>query len=180
MNFVGGITNSLLKEFQPMVHTSLPYHGNVPSSKTIFRVTFFKFLIFECNFWYLQAPIWIRFYMVVVHDVRYLQLKFCRNRSTLRGVTTCFFNYTKKKRSFLIQAPKKFHTIKIFSRVHATLHPALSICTSVRWSVGPAHFFFFYQFYFFKSFKSTLSHSKSTCKSRTWLIGVGLVYMELN
>ena len=38
-----------------MVDTSLPYYGNVPSSKTIFRVTFFNFFIFECNFWYLTC-----------------------------------------------------------------------------------------------------------------------------
>ena len=51
--------------------------------------------------------------------------------------------------------------LHLFSRVHATLQPALSIRPSVGWSVGrsvcrsvgPSHFYFFYQFYFFKSFK---------------------------
>ena len=37
----------------------------------------------------------------------------------------------------------------VFSRVHATLHPALS----VRPSVGPSHFYLFYQFYLLKWFK---------------------------
>ena len=32
--------------------------------------------------------IWMRFYMEAVHDVKYLQCKFCQNRSTLRGVAT--------------------------------------------------------------------------------------------
>ena len=31
----------------------------------------------------------------------------------------------------------------IFSRVHATLQPALSVGRSVSWSVGPSHFTFF-------------------------------------
>ena len=41
-------------------------------------------------------------------------------------------------------------TVKIiFSRVHATLQPALSVGRSVGWSVGPSHFTFFLWFYFF-------------------------------
>ena len=51
----------------------------------------------------------------------------------------------------------------IFSRVHATLHPALSVRPSVCRSVGPSHFYFFLIHFIalshFKSFKSKLSHS---------------------
>ena len=53
----------------------------------------------------------MKFYMEVVHNVKYLQLKFCPNRSTLRGVTKSFFvNYTKKNNVFL-----KFWYLKIFT-----------------------------------------------------------------
>ena len=55
MKFFLGITNSPLKEIQPTVHTSLQYHGNVSSPKTDFEVVFFRFLTFECNFWYLEC-----------------------------------------------------------------------------------------------------------------------------
>ena len=37
----------------------------------------------------------------------------------------------------------------IFSRVHATLYPALSVRWSVGWLVGRSPFYFFYSFYFF-------------------------------
>ena len=55
MKFFLGITNSPLKEFWPMVYTSLPYYGNATSSKTNFRVIFFQFLIFEHNFGHLKC-----------------------------------------------------------------------------------------------------------------------------
>ena len=55
MKFFLGIPNSPLKEFGPMVHTSLQYYGNVSGPKTIFGVIFFQFLIFERNFWYLKC-----------------------------------------------------------------------------------------------------------------------------
>ena len=55
MKFFLGITNSLWKEFWPMVHTSLPWYDNATSSKTIFRVIFFQFLIFEHNFGHLKC-----------------------------------------------------------------------------------------------------------------------------
>ena len=55
MKFFGGITNSPLKEFWPMVHTSLPYYGNATSSKTIFGVIFFQFLTFVQNFGHLKC-----------------------------------------------------------------------------------------------------------------------------
>ena len=46
-----------------------------------------------------------------------------------------------------------------FSRVHATLQPALSVGRSVDWSVGRSvTLYFFYHIYFSKSF---LSHSKA-------------------
>ena len=39
----------------------------------------------------------MKFYMEVVHDIKYLQLKFGPNWSTFRGVTISFFlNYTQK------------------------------------------------------------------------------------
>ena len=55
MKFFLGIPNSPLKEFGPMVHTSLQYYGNVSGPKTIFGVIFFQFLIFKRNFWYLKS-----------------------------------------------------------------------------------------------------------------------------
>ena len=71
--------------------------------------------------------------------------------------------------------------------MHATLQPTLSVGWSVGRLVSPSHFF--YQFYFFKSFKVIqeytesflfiLSHSNSICKSRTRLIGVGLVFLSI-
>ena len=39
-----------------------------------------------------------------------------------------------------------FVTDSLFSRVHATLQPALSVGRSVGLSVGPSHFTFFYDF----------------------------------
>ena len=47
---------------------------------------------------------------------------------------------------------------------------------SVCWLVGLSNHHTFYQFYFFKSFMSIPSHSKSICKFRTRLTGVGLVH----
>ena len=47
-------------------------------------------------------------------------------------------------------------SLAFFSRVHATLHPALSVRPSVGWSVGRSvyhTFTFFYQFHFSKSYK---------------------------
>ena len=38
-----------------MVHMSLSYYGNATSSKTIFGVIFFQFLIFKKNFWHLKC-----------------------------------------------------------------------------------------------------------------------------
>ena len=55
MKFLLDITNRSLKEFWPMVHTSLPYYGNVSGLKTIFEVFFFQFLIFEHIFWHLKS-----------------------------------------------------------------------------------------------------------------------------
>ena len=55
MKFFLGITNSPLKEFWPMVHTSLPYYGNATSSKTIFGLIFFHFLTFVQNFGHLKC-----------------------------------------------------------------------------------------------------------------------------
>ena len=55
MKFFGGIPNSLLKEFWPMVHTSLLYYGNVSGPMTIFEVIFFQFLHFELNLWCLKS-----------------------------------------------------------------------------------------------------------------------------
>ena len=55
MKFFWGITNSPLKEFWPMVHTSLPYYGNATSSKTIFGLIFFHFLTFVQNFGHLKC-----------------------------------------------------------------------------------------------------------------------------
>ena len=55
MKFFLDITNRSLKEFWPMVHTSLPYYGNVSGLKTIFEVFFSQFLIFEHNFWHLKC-----------------------------------------------------------------------------------------------------------------------------
>ena len=52
----------------------------------------------------------------------------------------------------------------VFSRVHATLHPALSVHALVGLSVRPSHFYFFINSIFlsyFRSFKSLLSHSRS-------------------
>ena len=56
------------------------------TSKTIFCV--------------LSAPILMKFDMEVVLDVKYLQLKFCPNWSTLRGLTTAFFINIIKKTCF--------------------------------------------------------------------------------
>ena len=53
--FFWGITNSPQKEFYPMVYTSLPYHRNVFSSKTISGVIFIQYFIFQNNFWYLTC-----------------------------------------------------------------------------------------------------------------------------
>ena len=53
--FFLGITKSPLKEFQPMVHRCLPYHGNVSGPKTIFGYFFQEFWIFEGNFWYFKC-----------------------------------------------------------------------------------------------------------------------------
>ena len=59
-----------------------------------------------------------------------------------------------------------YFTCLLFSRMH------LSVC----WSVTLLLFFInFNSLNPFKSFKSILSHSKSSCKTRTRLIGVGLV-----
>ena len=55
MKFFWGITNSPLKEFWPMVHTSLLYYGNATSSKTIFGLIFFHFLTFVQNFGHLKC-----------------------------------------------------------------------------------------------------------------------------
>ena len=55
MKFFLDITNRSLKEFWPMVHTSLPYYGNVSGLKTIFEVFFFQFLFFEQNFLHLKC-----------------------------------------------------------------------------------------------------------------------------
>ena len=57
----------------------------------------------------------------------------------------------------------------------------LSVGWSVCWSVGHTFTFFinFISLSHLKSFKSILSHSKSICKSRTRLIGVGLVFKEM-
>ena len=41
---------------------------------------------------------------------------------------------------------KPSHNLSLFSRVHATLQPALSVGRSVGWSVGWSHFTFFYDF----------------------------------
>ena len=49
------------------------------------------FFILNAIFSTYSAPIWIKSYMKVVHVVNYLQLKFCLNRSLLKGVTTFFF-----------------------------------------------------------------------------------------
>ena len=60
--------------------------------------------------------------------------------------------------------------VVVFNCVHATLQPALSVGLSV------CHAFTFFIFRsHFKTFKSILRHSKLLCKSRTRLIGVGLV-----
>ena len=70
---------------------------------------------------------------------------------------------------------------KIFFKIACTrLYTPL--CPFVRWlvslSVGPSQLTFYINFIsesHFKSFTSVLSHSKLLCKSRTRLIGVGLV-----
>ena len=68
-----------------------------------------------------------------------------------------------------------------------TLTDVMSGRPSIGRSVGlsVSHTFtFFYQFFFFKghlkSFKNILSLSKSLCKSRTRLIGVGHVFSTTN
>ena len=52
----------------------------------------------------LSAPILMKFDMEVVLDVKYLQLKFCPNWLTLRGVMTAFFiDFTKKNHVFFLR-----------------------------------------------------------------------------
>ena len=72
----------------------------------------------------------------------------------------------------------------LFSRMHATLHPALSVCPLVGLSVSPSHFYLFFinsiSLSYFKSFKSKISHSKSFCKSGTPLKVLALFQIALS
>ena len=99
-----------------MVHRCLPHYGNVSGSKTIFGFFFPEFWIFERNFWYL---ILMKFHMEVVHNVKYLQYKFCPNRSTFRGVTTFFFFKKIAKKLFF----QNLGTLE-FLQPHNFLHTA--------------------------------------------------------
>ena len=85
---------------------------------------------------------------------------------------------------FLSKIKRNDESIKdlnlLFSRVHVTLHLALSVRPSIHWlvslSIGLSHFNFqnFSFFSQFRSFKGMISHTKSL-----HAIGVGLVFLDL-
>ena len=70
MKFLGGITNSPLKEFWPMVHTSLPYYDKPPAQRRISESFFSNFWFSKRIFGTWNAPILMQFYMKAVPPVK--------------------------------------------------------------------------------------------------------------